>query len=538
MKTIASLDSADKYSPLVDGPRRLAQTLGGHRLSRQSVESRVSNWLAGGTEPPWDVDRAMVILAWAQALPELAESLSADLWKALLDRLLTIAADARRIDMDQRPLIHQLLAGELPWTLAEGLPEIAARGRLAASAQTAFSAGLNRLLDGQGLPHARHMEFLRPLLACWTRCRGLGEGLQGGAFPPRAEDRYRRLVRSALRLARHDGRNSFSNGETGPWGAELFETAIRLTGDAETCRIAAVALPPSRKRQVRKPSKASALPSAAAYSERAATAVLRRDWSRASERLVVLYPNSSVALELVCNGEIAWSGEWECEIRRNGDLARPVAAWKSVCWASDEDADYLELEIELTGGLRVQRSMVLARKDRFLLLADAVLGDQPGKLDYRGILPLARGVAFHGAAESREGSLVGSKKLATVLPLALPEWRSQGGAGELVSTSQGLELQQASDGRRLLAPLFFDLDRDRMRRQLTWRQLTVAQSLAIQPADVAVGYRVAIGRQQWLIYRSLGAKANRTVLGHNLSTESLVARFDRTGEVEPIIEIE
>lgn len=108
----------------------------------------------------------------------------------------------------------------------------------------------------------------------------------------------------------------------------------------------------------------------------------------------------------------------------------------------------------------------------------------------------------------------------------------------MIATSQGLELHQAADGRRLMAPLFLDLDPRRMRRRLTWRQLTVAESLSIQAADVAVGYRVAIGSQQWLIYRSLGPRGNRTVLGHNLSTESLVARFDSSGEVESIVEIE
>jgi len=49
---------------------------------------------------------------------------------------------------------------------------------------------------------------------------------------------------------------------------------------------------------------------------------------------------------------------------------------------------------------------------------------------------------------------------------------------------------------------------------------------------------VALGNRQWLIYRSLGQPGNRTLLGHNLSTEMLVARFDKSGEVEPLIEIE
>ena len=96
----------------------------------------------------------------------------------------------------------------------------------------------------------------------------------------------------------------------------------------------------------------------------------------------------------------------------------------------------------------------------------------------------------------------------------------------------------SAKGCRLYAPLFFDLDRRRMARPCTWRRLTVAESLAIQPDEVAVGYRVAVGKEQWLIYRSLAEKANRTLLGHNLSTEMLVAQFHRSGEVEPLLEIE
>ena len=69
-------------------------------------------------------------------------------------------------------------------------------------------------------------------------------------------------------------------------------------------------------------------------------------------------------------------------------------------------------------------------------------------------------------------------------------------------------------------------------------QLTVAESWANQPNDVAVGYCVAISRKQWLLYRSLMPPRSRTLLGHNLSTETLVARFDRRGQVEPLIEIE
>ena len=147
-------------------------------------------------------------------------------------------------------------------------------------------------------------------------------------------------------------------------------------------------------------------------------------------------------------------------------------------------------------------------------------------------------MAFRQACETREGTLVGRKRRALVLPLALPEWLADRRYGELTQTAAGLELRQAAEGRALFAPLFLALDRSRMTEPATWRQLTVAESWATQPKDAAVGYRVAIGRRQWLLYRSLTAPRNRSLLGHNLSTETLVARFDRKGQVEPLIEIE
>ena len=90
----------------------------------------------------------------------------------------------------------------------------------------------------------------------------------------------------------------------------------------------------------------------------------------------------------------------------------------------------------------------------------------------------------------------------------------------------------------MYAPLFIDLNGGRFRRRMTWRQLTVAEALRQVPSDAAIGFRVAIGDQQWIIYRALAARGNRTLLGHNLATESLTARFGKDGEVTSIVEIE
>jgi len=302
---------------------------------------------------------------------------------------------------------------------------------------------------------------------------------------------------------------------------------------------------------------------------------LRSGWSAADPRLVAVYHDESVCVEIGCRKEVFWSGPWALEVLQDGQPLRPTGPWEEVCWESADGVDYLELEIDLGSGVRVQRHLALAGKDNFVFLADAVLANRPARLEYRGWLPLAPGMSLLPAESSREVFVEGrgmkaqvagtlrvpsaqggggsgrhtecacystrperSRKMALVLPLALPEWRIDTRPGTLAAVDERMELSQSATGSALFAPLFVDMDRRRIARPCTWRQLTVGENLAIQPPDVAVGYRVMVGRQQWLIYRSLAPAANRSLLGHNLVSGMLLARFDRKGEVESLVEIE
>jgi hypothetical protein len=201
--------------------------------------------------------------------------------------------------------------------------------------------------------------------------------------------------------------------------------------------------------------------------------------------------------------------------------------------------------MSLSAGWRVQRQMLLARKDEFLFFADAVLGAEPGKIDYRCVMPLVSPgngshpdrVQFVGEQETRDGSLEGKRKLAIVLPLALPEWRIERSTHRLEASGDGLALTMTAAGRALFAPLFLDLAKRRFKKPRTWRRLTVAERLVIQPADIAVGYRVQVGAEQWLFYRSLAKAANRTVLGQNLASEFVAARFTTKGLAEELVSI-
>jgi hypothetical protein len=257
-----------------------------------------------------------------------------------------------------------------------------------------------------------------------------------------------------------------------------------------------------------------------------------------SGRLSVAFPSQVLHLEFCRGPHTLLAGNWEAAITFDGEPIQPTSDYDETCWVADKDVDYLELEIHLSGGLRLERHLVFARKDQFVFLADAVFGPRSGKIEYRGQLPLAAGMKFQPDRQHHEGVLAGKNKLAKVLPLALSEWRSETNSGQLQMQEGKLELSQTAVGRNLFAPLFIDLKSRRFGKPLTWRQLTVAESLEIQPPEVASGYRAMIGREQWLVYRSLSPKANRTLLGHNLSSEFLLARFLKKGETQSLIEVE
>jgi hypothetical protein len=417
---------------------------------------------------------------------------------------------------------------------------------------------LEELLDEQGFPAGRHLSIVRPLLACWTRAQlmdrrlerdsvwrnnGEASGMQGVRHK-RSRRQFKRFVRHALRLTRVDGSQVFSEPphaslakrssvvDPDKRDRRLFEAALQLASGRKNRRLALLL------RARRSPSDERELPAAAAHSEKAGLAILRRDWS-SGDQLAVHFDGEAIHTECQAEGRVLWSGCCQPEVRIDGRLLAGERNWSELCWVSDDDLDYLELQLQFADGVQVQRHMLLAREDRFLLMADAVLGHQPGRIDYRLALPLARGVTFAPAQETREGRFaIQNEPRHLALPLGLPEWRQDHRPGALQSAADGLDLRQIVSGQALWAPLFIDLSPRRRNKPFTWRQLTVAENRQAVPSDVAHGCRVQIGKKQWVIYRSLGPTGNRTVLGINLVSEFLVARFHKNGETENLLEIE
>ena len=168
---------AGRLVDLPDGPQLLAATLWDGNTSPETINQRAVAWMKAVGRPVRDVTVALEAIAWAEGLPFLAKILESEDWLALGELLSSLPADVDQQTLKDQPLVHQLLAGELAWTLATRLPQAPFSRRLERSGRAAISLGLSQILDRQGMLPAGHFRVLRPLLACWTRCRALAAEL-------------------------------------------------------------------------------------------------------------------------------------------------------------------------------------------------------------------------------------------------------------------------------------------------------------------------------------------------------------------------
>jgi hypothetical protein len=515
----------------------------------RSPAGLVEHTLADGTAGIPGLPQTLELLAAAYALPELARHTSAETWWQLVARLRKVAVEAQQHRVgwpaEMNDVVRQqLLAGELPLALSYLFPEVCELRDLRQPARATLSEALLELTDGEGMPHARLLPVLGPLFACWTRARWLGERLPRSPRRPwsrKADQQYQWLVRQAVRLADKGGRCLLTTTDepTPAWNRPLFAMALDLGGDERDCAAARKAL---GKRVIPKDvsAKTTRPPKPSVDSEWSGIAVMADGWSQTSTRLAIAYAEESVQVELAACGKRLLAGPWTFQTTCDGKPVHVEGEWENLFWSSEKSYDMLELGVRLSDGLRLERQLLLARNDQVLFLADVVISadGMPRRLTHTSYLPLDDDAEWLPEGETRDGLLQTSEHQAAVLPLALPEWRSDPRGGSLSEVNGRLALTHEAKGRALYCPLLVDLKASRTKHERTWRQLTVGESMEVLPRDVAVGFRAQCGRHQWLFYRSLGAPGNRTVLGQNISGEFCAGRFRSTGKLDEWIEVE
>ncbi|MDA7978899.1 MAG: hypothetical protein MPJ50_09045 [Pirellulales bacterium] len=516
-----------------------------------AAEQAVKAWLAESAGVAAASQLAAETLALCYAAPRLTKDLPADLWWDLLARLVETVQEAQQQDPQAGAAAYQMLAGEAALALAVVAPELRVCREFAKAGCAATIAAFDQLLDGAGTPHRDYLVDIRSLAASWLRCQVLLKDNASLATKQlrKAFKQFDDVLLAIANLTRLDGSQHFGpvrkpskNGKkksaspaaavTNQWMQHLAAAA----DDQDAGEALRVALGIStRPAQVEQADDNHNVGGNAEWSELAA---LRTSWQRSSPRILVDYGQPEIGLELSAKKGPLCGGTMVTEISVDGNPLSMSPSWTCVCWQSDSDCDYLELEAHPAPGMILQRSIMLAHEDCFAWVADSVACGREHELEYRLSVPLAAGVGGKFDSEHTEAELTMKKKpVARVMPLALPEWRSAAHAGNLSAAEGQLALQHRQRGWGLYAGVFIDLDPTRLRRSYTWRSLTVASEREILPADLAVAQRVQIGAKHWVFYRSVGARGNRTFLGINVSSELLAARFETDGEYETLVEV-
>lgn len=512
---------------------KLGEVASGRTKPTAKLADELEAWLGSLDRRIAERNLVLELLACTHALPQLTSVLDADLWWRILDKVMSHAIDATSTNFEKK-IFEQGLAGELPLTLAYIFPELKACRDLGKAAVQVIDEGMQLLTDGEGLVKVDQLLHLRALLACWTRSQAMIQATDGWKLSSDAYTQYQWTVRHLLRFTRADGTQTLASGLSGVYNKHLYQTALAQGKDEEDDVIAHLTLPNAK-------GKASEwqLPYPSYESTWSEFAYLRADWHRTSPRFAVRHDLEPLIVELESREDVLLSGAWDTKITVDGFVLSPTSNWEQVGWLADDDGDYLELEQEWTEGVRLQRLFFMAREDDFLWAMDSVLLTDPAqKIEYQAHPPLTPQAQIGLAEETNEVFLDLPKSKATLLPVGINEWQSDSSLGKFGMVEDKLTLRQTGSGKALVAPMFFDLAKKGQGKPLTWRQLTVAEKLVIQPRDRAVAYRVQTANGHWVFYRSLTEKASRTFLGVNLISEAVVARLDENGDIEKLLEVQ
>ena len=470
-------------------------------------------------------------VVWAAALPALTKELDQTAWSQLATGLVQLHQSILQQDESSSPT-HLMLGGELGLTLAWRLRDMPAFKRLQASSIEAINAWAQRDEESVSAAIANAAEA-RLVLASLVRCRRLIETTTKRKFGKQLRHVGSELATWVAALTTHTGGTAFSSVDRKSVADDLAPDGLLAQAaefDPETLTPAIAAALGATQTGGRLAWQVC-LPESIHHDADAKIAVLLPEWDVRRGRTHVDYSRTDVRIEVFAGRSKVLSGDIQTQIQVNGKEQSMDGDWVEVCEYSDDDVHYLEIEQPWTGGLLLQRQWMLLRDDRCLLFADTVLPsdestDASSSINYSVRLPVAPSIEIEPEAETREMFFGDGRRRGLVMPISASEWL----VGPTTATLKATEDQHllfATHGHgRLYAPLWFDFQQRRFKRPRTWRQLTVADQLRIVQRDEAVAYRVQVGSEQWMVYRSLAEHRCRSVLGKHLIADFYSSRFD------------
>lgn len=506
--------------------------------------------------------RPFALLAAIEFLSSSGHKLAADqffkLWRHTLSELLmwpTAIYDDPTVPADVVLVEH----GEIPFVGGLVFSQIASANNLVKSGRKLLVRELVDQTDTDGTPHAEILPRLPLWIAPLVRSALMAKRYGVAAWNDEQQQVFTNLIDRAILLCRPDGRAALTNGmqlnSLPVLTAAVEQLDLQLvqstTNYLQAVHRSVSGKPPRRSRPI-----IATMPSN--QSDWAKFALLRSDWSVEADSVAIAHHQPLPQIDVTALGRSLIHGDWNLKLKLGDAQVELAEEWSCVCWQSDPDADFIELQMQGPGKLRVERLVMLSRKERFLIIADAISGvsaaiapsaDTNGhtrksgapkpRIEYESRLSFSPGLIGSSEGTTREARITGKQLKSRVFPLAIPQDRVHSTPHSITIEGNEVVLKQVGEGEGLFAPLVFVWHPERTRVDASWRMLTVAEDGKVVGPDVAVGYRLKLGAYQLLISRSLKKTGNsRTVLGHHTHNETVIASFDSNGDVEPILLVE
>lgn len=522
------LSAADReLATLFSGGRKQRQT--GRKMAIQSVNNCEC--------------RPLVVLAGIDTLVRHGRDLSESDYAALycsLARIDEIRPDQDVTDEQDRLVVGLICEGELPLLLSLVLGDLKGQtGRFKASAKV-LREGLDAGTDTDGMLHASLTSRADGWLAPLVRSAHWAAAFENSWLTAKDTARLADAARTCTSLLIQTGlvsRPPAKLREIERCAADVVDHALRAVGIRESSPFAALARwHAQRKRGLSKTKVRSAQIETSNQSDWAESAILRSGLQADADICVVNWDEPASSIHLAVLGAPLLSGNWTSEVIVNGETIGPVEGWGCSCWFSDEEAAFVELEADPTDSIHVVRHVMLSLKERIGVVCESVTStDANATVRLSNQLPLAANPLAVVNSITREIALHADCVSTRVIPVWLEDDRVQHAIGRcekidnaLVSAGEGLG--------GVTVPLIFDWHPERQALDADWNRLTVTEDRAVVSAQNAAGFRVRIGKQQMLIFRSLrSGEFPRAVMGLHTLNETVYGRVKKSGEVAPLV---
>lgn len=538
-----------------------------YRAALQNPAGDPLCWLVADSPVAFDADEVLAKIAEnrltvARCLATLraAAALPDDATNPVFEQLEQIIAACQNASLSY--LNEQLLRVELPVMLLHKFEGDRRYQRLGDDATDLLSQRVGAVLDQDGWPGAEAAEDFGPLAASWTRCVALLESV-GWSIEENADKTLRWLPRQIMRLKRPDQTLMLSNSKA-PVPEDMLALMIDFFEDADD----AIIFQRTLKRPASpKPNLVMLDRSCNTISAWGGSLLFHDRWERKACRIAAQFDNNGCQLE-IGKSKALIRGNVFPELIVNGNPLAVVGDPDLLVEYIDRHVAFAEIEWQFENDVVVQRQIILSMEDNFAWIGDAVVvpdhGDQQdhskrkggnvhsinypesaaanlaaSEIEYCCRWDLAEGISTIAESETNETYLYDGKKIrGLVIPPSLNEWKSGSKENHIVPGAGDFKISARCLGRRLYVPVFLDLSPKRSLKPRTWRQLTVAESLKIVGPNVAVAYRVQVGKQQYVFYRSMDEPQNRTFFGENVNTEMFLGRLEKNGTMTELVQIE